>query len=203
MANELGIEIIPMFNHLGHASASRVMHGKHVVLDQNPKLQPLFSEDGWSWNLDNQNTVKLLRNIREELIDGGYIKAATVRKKSTKDDKQFKEYTSDEGYKILVGKNNRQNDYITTCLANKSDLWFHVKNIPGSHVVVFSGGKEVSDTTVLKAAALAAKNSKAAASSNVAVDYTPIKFVKKPHGAKPGIVIYTTNKTVYVTPEGD
>lgn len=154
-------------------------------------------------SIERSSGISDIALIREELIDGGYIKTATVRKKITKDDKQFKEYTSDEGYKILVGKNNRQNDYITTCLANKSDLWFHVKNIPGSHVVVFSGGKEVSDATVLKAAALAAKNSKAAASSNVAVDYTPIKFVKKPHGAKPGMVIYTTNKTVYVTPEGD
>lgn len=68
-ANEAGIEIIPMFNHLGHASASRVMHGKHVVLDRNPKLQPLFSDDGWSWNVANPDTVKLLRNVRKELID--------------------------------------------------------------------------------------------------------------------------------------
>jgi len=101
---------------------------------------------------------------------------------------------------ILVGKNNLQNDYITTRLASKSDLWFHVKNIPGSHVVVFSGGNTVCDETILKAATLAAENSKAAASSQVPVDYTYIKDVKKPTGAKPGMVIYTTNKTVFVNP---
>ncbi|MCQ2470724.1 MAG: family 20 glycosylhydrolase [Clostridia bacterium] len=69
MANQLGIEIIPMFNHWGHASASRVIHGKHVVLDQNPRLQPLFSDDGWVWNLKNKDTLELLRKIRTELID--------------------------------------------------------------------------------------------------------------------------------------
>ncbi len=68
-ANKLGIEIIPMFNHWGHASASRVQHGKHVVLDQNPKLQPLFSDDGWTWNLKNPKTLELLRSVREELIE--------------------------------------------------------------------------------------------------------------------------------------
>ena len=112
----------------------------------------------------------------------------------------IKEYTSEEGYRILVGKNNKQNDLITTQIASKLDLWFHTKDIAGSHVLVMSGGKEVSDQTVLQAATLAAKNSKAAASSKVAVDYTPIKFVKKPNGAKPGMVIYTTNKTIFVNP---
>ena len=85
-------------------------------------------------------------------------------------------------------------------LAAKNDLWFHVKNIPGSHVIVMCKGSPVSDETVLKAAALAAANSKAAKSSQVPVDYTPVKYVKKPNGAKPGMVIYTTNKTVFVTP---
>lgn len=69
MANALGLEVIPMFNHLGHASASRMIHGKHVVLDQNPALQPLFSEDGWTWNIRNPDTLKLLRSVREELIE--------------------------------------------------------------------------------------------------------------------------------------
>ena len=95
----------------------------------------------------------------------------------------------------------RQAVCLTTSLAAKSDLWFHVKNLPGSHVIVFSHGGEVSDETILKAARLAALNSKAAASSNTAVDYTPVKYVKKPNGAKPGMVIYTANKTVYVTPD--
>lgn len=69
MANDLGIEIIPMFNHWGHASASRVMHGKHVVLDRNPRLQPLFTDDGWNWNIQNPDAIQVLKNIRKELID--------------------------------------------------------------------------------------------------------------------------------------
>lgn len=143
-----------------------------------------------------------IAEIREELSDAGYIKQAQNRKKQ-KNKPEFKEFTSNEGYKILVGKNNRQNDYLTTVLANKNDLWFHTKNIPGSHVIVFSGGNQVSDDTILQAATLAAENSKAANSTQVPVDYTPVKYVKKPNGAKPGMVIYTTNKTVYITPKGE
>ena len=141
-----------------------------------------------------------IAEIREELCAGGYIRlprgAAHQRKKAP----EILNFTSGEGYKILVGKNNLQNDYITTVLAAKNDIWLHVKNIPGSHVVIKSGGGELSDETLYFAARLAAKNSKAASSSNVPVDYTPVKYVKKPSGAKAGMVIYTTNKTLYVTP---
>lgn len=150
-------------------------------------------------SIERCSTLSDIAEIRDELAEGGYIKRQNSPKKK-KDSVSFKEYTSKEGYKILVGKNNTQNDYITTRLASKSDVWFHVKNIPGSHVVVFSSGEELSDDTVLFAACLAAKNSKASDSSQIPVDYTPVKFVKKPSGAKPGMVIYTTNKTVYVTP---
>lgn len=140
-----------------------------------------------------------LEEIRLELQESGYIKKINSKNKQ-KAKPVLKEYTSVEGYKIIVGKNNTQNDYLTTTLANKNDLWFHTKNIAGSHVVVFCGGNEVSSNTILQAALLAAENSKANNGANVAVDYTPVKFVKKPNGAKPGMVIYTTNKTVYVTP---
>ena len=152
-------------------------------------------------SISRSESISEISEIREELALAGYIKQNGARKKKVSAVPQFKEYTSDEGYKILVGKNNRQNDYLTTVLAAKNDLWFHVKNIPGSHVIVRCRGGEVSDATVMKAAALAAANSKAAGSSQVPVDYTPVKFVKKPNGAKPGMVIYTTNKTVFVTPE--
>lgn len=147
------------------------------------------------------STLSELEEIRLELAEAGYIKKSQSRKQQKATKPLFKEYTSKEGYKILVGKNNLQNDYLTTSLANKNDLWFHVKNSAGSHVIVFCDGKAVSEETVLQAAILAAENSKAAGSSNVPVDYTPVKYVKKPRGAKPGMVIYTTNKTVYVTPK--
>lgn len=151
-------------------------------------------------NLERCKTVKDISLIKEELADQKYIRQNT-KSKQKKITVQFDEYTSPQGFKVVVGKNNLQNDYITTKLASKSDTWFHTKGIHGSHVIVFNGGSELSDETIEFAAKLAAKNSKARNSSNVPVDYTPVKFVKKPSGAKPGMVIYTTNKTVFVTAE--
>ncbi len=152
-------------------------------------------------NLSRCETVADLREIKEELSLSGYIKNRNNGKKSKSPALKFKEYKSAEGYRIIVGKNNVQNDYLTLKLASKQDLWFHTKNIHGSHVVVLSGGNEISEETVLFAARLAAENSKASESSNVPVDYTVIKNVKKPSGAKPGMVIYEKNKTVFVTPQ--
>ena len=141
-----------------------------------------------------------IAEIREELTAAGYIKekAVNVRKKSSAP--KIEEFISPDGFKVLLGKNNIQNDYITTKLSEKTDMWFHTKEIHGSHVVVKTEGKELPISTVIFAATLAAKNSKASDSSNVPVDYTPVKFVKKPSGAKPGMVVYTTNKTVFVNP---
>ncbi len=152
-------------------------------------------------SISRSESISDIAEIRDELADAGYIKRPSQKRSKQSVALKFKEYTSTEGYKILVGRNNRENDYLTTVLAGKNDLWFHTKNIPGSHVIVFSGGAEVSEDTVVKAAKLAAENSKGAGSSNVPVDYTQIKYVKKPSGAKPGMVIYKTNKTVYVTPD--
>lgn len=152
-------------------------------------------------SIERAETVGEIREIREELANAGYLRKAVQKTKQKTEAGKPKEYISKEGYRILVGKNNTQNDYLTTRLASKNDLWFHTKDIPGSHVVVLCDGKDVSDETVIFAATLAAKNSKAANSSQVPVDYTPVKFVRKPNGAKPGMVIYTTNKTVYITPK--
>ena len=152
-------------------------------------------------SISRSESISDIREIRDELADAGYIKRSAQKRSRQSAALKFKEYISTEGYKILVGRNNRENDYLTTVIAGKNDLWFHTKNIPGSHVIVFSGGAEVSEDTVVKAAKLAAENSKGAGSSNVPVDYTQIKYVKKPSGAKPGMVIYKTNKTVYVTPD--
>ena len=146
-------------------------------------------------------TLAEISSIREELSNVGYIKKAPTKSRKKNASVSFTEEKSQEGYKILIGRNNIQNDYLTTKLASKNDMWFHVKNIPGSHVIVFCEGGAVSDETVLKAAKLAALNSKAANSTQVPVDYTYVKNVKKPSGSKPGMVIYTTNKTVYVDPK--
>lgn len=152
-------------------------------------------------SISRSESISDITEIRDELADAGYIKRSAQKRSRQSAALKFKKYISTEEYKILVGRNNRENDYLTTVIAGKNDLWFHTKNIPGSHVIVFSGGAEVSEDTVVKAAKLAAENSKGAGSSNVPVDYTQIKYVKKPSGAKPGMVIYKTNKTVYVTPD--
>ena len=162
--------------------------------------QELIYFDSVLDSISRSRTKAEITEIREELTAGGYLKSSASKPKKAQAP-VIREYRSAEGYRIIVGKNNRQNDYITTTLAAKNDLWFHTKNIPGSHVVVMCGGKEVSDETLVYAATLAAENSSAAAGAQVPVDYTPIKFVKKPNGAKPGMVIYTTNKTLYVTPD--
>ena len=100
-----------------------------------------------------------------------------------------------------MGRNNRENDILTFKTASKNDFWFHTKDIPGSHVILFTNGKEPSDISIFETAALAAYNSKGKESENVPVDYTLVRHVKKPSGAKPGMVIFTDNKTVYVTPK--
>lgn len=155
--------------------------------------------DSVLYSLDGATCTADVAGIRDELIETGYIKTHKSTKRKNAPVK-IEEHISLEGYRILVGHNNIQNDYITTRLSEKNDMWFHTKNIHGSHVVLKNGGKDISDETLKLCGMLAAKNSRAKDSSNVPVDYTPIRYVKKPAGAKPGMVIYTTNKTLYVTP---
>ena len=109
-------------------------------------------------------------------------------------------FVSSDGIMIYVGKNNRQNDALTLQTARSENIWLHAKNIPGSHVMIDFEG-EPPETTLREAASLAGFYSQARASSAVPIDYTPRKFVKKPSGARPGMVIYSTNRTVYVTPD--
>lgn len=152
--------------------------------------------------LSRASTVTDLNEIKEELASAGYLRVQNGRRKQPKLSAP-QEFTSPDGYKVLVGRNNRQNDELTLRTADDGDMWFHTKNIPGSHVIVRCNGDELPDATVRFAATLAALHSKAAGSSSVPVDYTRIKYVKKPSGAKPGMVIYKTNRTVYVTPYGE
>ncbi|QED47481.1 Rqc2 family fibronectin-binding protein [Cytobacillus dafuensis] len=144
---------------------------------------------------------KDIEEIREELIEGGYLREKQKRKnKKTQNTKpSLDHFTSSEGVEIFVGKNNKQNDYLTNKLAGKDEIWLHTKDIPGSHVVIRS--KNPSEETILEAASLAAYFSKARNSSSVPVDFTQIRHVKKPSGAKPGYVIYDNQQTVYVTPD--
>ncbi len=143
-----------------------------------------------------------ISEIREELSEQGYITVQKRNKKAIKSKITPMEFISSDGYTILVGRNNKQNDELTIKMAFSTDLWFHTKVIPGSHTVVRTNGETtVPDNTILEAATIAAYFSKAQNSSGVPVDYTAIKNVKKPNGSKPGFVIYVTNNTVYVTPD--
>ncbi|MBU5211003.1 NFACT family protein [Heyndrickxia oleronia] len=145
---------------------------------------------------------KDIEEIRTELAEEGYIKLRQKRGTKNKAQKLTVEaYSSSDGTEILVGKNNKQNDYLTNKLAARDEIWLHTKDIPGSHVVIRS--KNPSEETLLEAANLAAYFSKAKDSSSVPVDYTKVRNVKKPNGAKPGFVIYEQQQTVYVTPTAD
>ncbi len=141
-----------------------------------------------------------LEELRLELEAEGYLRRRKGRQKPPPPTKPLA-FLSDDGFPILVGRNNRQNDQLTLRTAKGSDLWLHTKNIPGSHVIVCAEGQPVPDRTVEQAAILAATYSKAAESRQVPVEYTLAKFVKKPAGAKPGMVIYTDNRTAYVDPD--
>lgn len=147
-------------------------------------------------NIEDYNSIDEIKN---ELMETGYIK---FKKDSKKKDKKSKpmHFISSDGIDIYVGKNNIQNDFLTLKFADKNDLWLHTKEIPGSHVIIKHKGN-LPETTLDEAANLAAYYSKAKDSSKVAIDYTEARHVHKPNGAKPGMVIYYTNKTIYITPE--
>jgi predicted ribosome quality control (RQC) complex YloA/Tae2 family protein len=145
-------------------------------------------------------SLKDILEIREELEAGGYVKQKVSKHRKQKPQKPTPEqYFASDGTLIWVGKNNRQNDYLTMRMASENDTWLHTKDIPGSHVVIKSG--KISEETLIEAASLAAFFSKAKLSSQVPVDATLIRHVHKPNGAKPGYVIYDHQTTVYVTPD--
>lgn len=140
------------------------------------------------------------------LFERTHLKSnAKVTKQKQRNKKQNKEFTpieyKIENYTLLVGKNNIQNDYLTTKLARSTDIWFHTKDIHGSHAILQTKGETPSIDILIRCAQIAAYHSKGKMSSNVPVDYTLVKYVKKPSGSKPGFVIYTHNKTINVTPK--
>ncbi|MGF9799250.1 Rqc2 family fibronectin-binding protein [Brevibacillus agri] len=146
-------------------------------------------------------SLKEAEEIREELVEQGYMrnrkKRGPRKKKDTRP--ELERYVSSDGTEILVGKNNKQNEFLTNKLAFAHETWLHTKDIPGSHVVIRA--REFSDQTLLEAANLAAYFSRAKEGSQIPVDYTLIRHVKKPSGAKPGYVIYEQQRTLYVTPD--
>ncbi len=139
--------------------------------------------------------------IRAELAKEGFVRlrTASARKKQTKP--RPRRFTTSSGLEMAVGRNNTENDHITFGLGQKTDLWFHTKDIHGSHLVLFTQGREASAEDIYEAAAVAAWFSDGRSSENVPVDYVPLRYVKKPAGAKPGMVIFTNNRTVWVDPK--
>lgn len=149
--------------------------------------------------LSRAKTDSEISEIKEELAAGGYIKRGQNKNKNTKSLKPM-QFTTRDGFNVLVGRNNIMNDRLTLKTAKNYDTWFHVQDTAGSHVICETSGTEITDTAIHDCAVIAAYFSKARESSNVAVDYTLVKNVKKPNGAKPGYVIYDPYKTEYVTP---
>ena len=141
-----------------------------------------------------------IAEIHNELVETGYLREKLKRKNNDKPSRPFRLQTKD-GLVILIGKNNYQNDKLTFKTASFNDTWFHAKDIPGSHVILRNGGNELTDDDIMLAANLAAHFSKAQGSSKIPVDYTEVRYVKKPSGSKPGFVIFTNQKTLYVTPD--
>lgn len=153
-------------------------------------------------NLELAEGERDLGEIRQELTDTGYLRRAkTAAKREKRVAGKPMEFRSSAGLRITVGKNNSQNDQLTTKMAYKSDIWLHTQKIHGSHVILWLEGGEADAQSLTEAAVLAATFSQARESTRVPVDYTPVKYVKKPAGARPGMVIYTTYQTAVVDPD--
>ena len=152
--------------------------------------------------LENTDDIYEIESLRAELVETGYIRrrkqAGGFREKKYKPSPH--KYVLSNGMNVLVGRNNKENDILTFRTASNKDLWLHTKDIPGSHVIVQSGGAALDEASLFEAAAIAAYHSKGRSSENVPVDYVPVRYVKKPAGAKPGMVIFTNNRTVWVNP---
>ncbi len=156
------------------------------------------------YELENCSCLEEVQDIFEEISENVIFKEKLHKKVPKKSKKSKKilfspiEYNID-GYKIYVGRNNKENDWLTLHFADKNDMWFHAKDIHGSHVIL-KVDKPINTNILIKCAEIAARHSKAKFSSNVPIDYCLVQFVKKPHGAKPGMVIFTNNKTLNVNP---
>ncbi len=188
-----------------YSKARTAIHEKQAQLEDNEKdIQYLESV---VQNIEAADNVPLLDSIRDELEQTGYVRRrqkAAQRKKKGAGPEPLK-YTLSDGTQVLVGRNNIENDWLTMKFASKTDVWMHTKDIPGSHVIVrLDDGRKVNDLPaelIYEAASIAAYHSKAGSGDNVPVDYVPVRYVKKPNGSKPGMVIFTHNQTVYVKPQ--
>lgn len=177
---------------------------RELILESQNEIDFLESElDLIGRTTDEDEINEIVKELREQKY---YLKTAENKSKSNKKTKNkikpFK-FISSDGFTIWCGKNNKQNDILTTKKANKDDIWLHTHNIHGSHVIIFADGKKVPDRTLEEAAVIAAYNSKGRSGGKIPVDYTEVKNVHKPNGAKPGMVIFEKQKTIFVDPSGE
>ncbi|MBQ7703529.1 MAG: NFACT family protein [Firmicutes bacterium] len=200
----LDVKLSPSKN--AQAMYKRYQKAKTAIKEKQVQLQENDAEIAYLESigafLEQAGTVEEVEIIKRELTDTGYMrppKKAALRKKAA--EPKPLEYILGSGLKVLVGRNNRENDKLTFKMSDKGDIWLHTKDIPGSHVLIKCGPAGCSEEDLREAAAIAACHSKASASQNVPVDYVPIRYVKKPQGAKPGMVIFTNNRTIYVDPK--
>ena len=184
--------------------------GSNITIPLSEKLSGAKADitylDSVMQSLEAASTEGELDQIKEELVETGYIRYRSKPGHKRNKQKQAPlEYRLSDGHHVFVGRNNKENDQLTTKTASRTDIWFHTKEIPGSHVIlVTESGESLQDITaetIYEAASIAAYHSKGKDSDNVPVDYTLVKYVKKPSGAKPGMVIFTHNSTVYVAPK--
>ena len=206
--SELKIKLDPNISPSQNAQKYYKKYNKAKVTEKYAEEQIVGAEEELEYLETVQESIlkaespRDLSEIKEELAEQGYISNTASKKKKKTQKSMPMKFISSDGYEILVGRNNKQNDEVTIRMSYSTDIWLHTKNIPGSHTLIRTNGSgEVPDSTILEAAQLAAYYSKAKNSAQVPVDYTQIKNVKKPNGAKPGFVIYEKNNAVYVTPK--
>ncbi len=180
---------------------SKLKNAQILLQEQIPETEKeILYLENVLFSIDNSTEVEELDEIKEELIKEGYIKGNLKKKKKQQNISRPHHYISSDGYNIYVGKNNRQNDYLTLKFSKKNDIWLHVQKMPGSHVIIESTGEDIPDATLEEAATLAAYYSNGKNSNKVPIDYTERKNVKKPNNAKAGMVIYENFKTIFVNP---
>lgn len=207
--SEVTIPLDPRFSPNKNAQSYYKRYGKSKTAIKEKKIQLEENQESIDYLesvltfLNNTDSIAEIEEIRSELEETGYVRRRRQSNRSKQ--KKFKanphHYETSDGFKLLVGRNNKENDVLTLKTASKNDYWFHTKDIPGSHVILLTEGREITETAIYEAAALAAFHSKSRSSENVPVDYVLVKHVKKPAGAKPGMVIFTNNKTVFVDPK--
>ncbi len=151
--------------------------------------------------LNRAESERDLAEIRAELEAGGYVRSADRRRQQKQPASRPMRFRSSDGFEILVGRNNRQNDQLSLKTARRDDLWLHIQKFHGTHVIICCAGAPVPDGTITEAAMLAAWYSQAREGQNVPVDVTQVRNLRKPNGAKPGMVVYDRYRTVIVTPD--